>query len=287
MAVALAATLLMVPEVRTLLGLGVQSQPTTPDRPSPTLETLPLEKSEPSFPSSAPSGILPANKANTTRSDTAKPSPLPQLASTASRAAPSNSAGNPHSPAAVLPDYTTDFSDWPSAWAFYPFASWTETARASVVDDSGRALEIAGGVQWGGGNSVAIVPAFRTADATVTVQARIVEIRNDGHHSAIVARFRDTGNFYELWLNRPSQRAYLTKWTDGHYSHLQIVTLPEDDFHGWIRLALRCVGPKITATVNGHEVINVLDYTHASGTYGVMNAGGVTHFRRFSLSGTA
>lgn len=122
--------------------------------------------------------------------------------------------------------YTTNFASGMSEWAFYRFGSWSETAKWTLVDDAGLALELAGGVQWGGGNYVAVVPQTLRSDGGVSVRVKITDVRNGGHHSGVVARFENIDNFYELFLNRPSQSVNLSRWVAGQEHRLASVEVP-------------------------------------------------------------
>jgi hypothetical protein len=77
-----------------------------------------------------------------------------------------------------------------SEWAFHRFGSWSETAKWSLVNDTGIALELAGGVQWGGGNYIAVVPQTARTNGRVSVRIKIADVRNGGHHSGLSRGFR-------------------------------------------------------------------------------------------------
>lgn len=182
------------------------------------------------------------------------------------------------------PPYKTNFAYGMSEWAFHRFGSWSETAKWTLVDDAGLALQLAGGVQWGGGNYIAVVPQTSQTDGKVTVRIKIADVRNGGHHSGVVARFRDTDNFYELFLNRPSQSVNLSRWVAGQEHRLASVEVPAYVFEQWVTLELRCNGRQLVGLINGRKVLEATDGAHTQGAFGLFNAGGATRFQDFAVT---
>jgi hypothetical protein len=181
-------------------------------------------------------------------------------------------------------DYNTNFAYGMSEWAFYRFGSWSETAKWTLVNDSGIALELAGGVQWGGGNYIAVVPETRRRNGRVSARVKIADVRNDGHHSGLIARYQDIDNFYELFLNRPSGSLHLSKWVAGQEKRLASVALPMYMLKDWVHLALICDGTRIVGLIDGREVVSAVDGTHTRGAFGLFNGGGATRYQNFAVS---
>lgn len=170
-----------------------------------------------------------------------------------------------------------------ATWRTVSFGSNTENVAWSIVVDGTQVLEATGGNTAGGGNSVAYRSDFEGADFAVSSEVKIHEIFNAGHHSAIVGRFRDVGNFYELHVNRVSNTIILHKWEGGIAVNLGDRSLPPGVLDSPITLKLELVGNQLRGYLDEELLIQVLDTTHASGSAGFMNAGGTTRFDNFRV----
>ncbi len=185
-----------------------------------------------------------------------------------------DSSGTPALPQATSEDIGNSLA----SWRVDSFGSHIENVRWHLVSDS-SIVEAIGGNEFGGGNSVAYMPTVKMENGIVSGLVKVQSVFNAGHHSGLVARYRDVGNFYELFLNKPSSVIALNCWLNGKEVRLRMADLPEAWFESWIRLRLELKGAELRAYANGRMCFVVRDEVHSDGNMGLVNMGGVTQFR--------
>jgi hypothetical protein len=177
--------------------------------------------------------------------------------------------------------FMTDFAGGVSEWSTETFGSWRSTASWQLVRNGRPKWRAAGGTFKGGGNSVALVDDIRQSDVTVTTVLQVASVFNAGHHAGLVARFVNTDNYYELFVNIPDRSVYLVSVSDGIETRLASTAAGTIALATPIRLRLHCRDKLFTAFVNEQKVFSVRNDDHSWGKVGVLNAGGVTEFSYF------
>jgi hypothetical protein len=166
-----------------------------------------------------------------------------------------------------------------SAYHLLPFGSGEGTVQWNYAQDGSTVFRAAGGTSAGGGDSIAWVRTINVPDYAVSARVKVVEVRNAGHHSGIVARLGpSTIDFYELWLNVPSGSVLLSKRMATQELRLASVTLPSVVLNEWVTLKLEVRGNRLRGYVNGQLLVETTEGAFTAGTVGMTNAGSVTYF---------
>jgi hypothetical protein len=185
-------------------------------------------------------------------------------------------------PERVVP-YSTDFTRGLSGWKTEAFGSGSDTVSWDLVLNNGLRWQATGGAYDRLGESVALRDDPVASNVSVGAEITVTKTIMDGHHSGIVARFLNSDNYYELFVNRPSHRLYLSRVQSGKSTHIAIAEVRPADVEQSFRLKLECWGITLKAFLNGRVMFVVEDTANDRGQVGLINLGGVTQFSHFAV----
>ena len=117
------------------------------------------------------------------------------------------------------------------------------------------------------GDSRAVV-GTPTDDQIVTTRARLTGVNGQDRWFGVAARYVDQSNYYFLTV-RSSNTVSLRKLVNGVITVLGTVTLPVTP-NTWYDLRLDAVGNELRAFVNGTQVLQATDSSHAIGQGGIL-----------------
>jgi hypothetical protein len=161
----------------------------------------------------------------------------------------------PPPPGAIL--YQDDFEDGVAD-------GWTESGGTWTVVSDGTKVYRQGGTS---GDGISAAGDVGWTDFTVEVRAKPVGFNAGGGFVRLLARYRDTGNYYYLVL-RSTQVLELKKMVGG-----TATTLGSKSFtvttEGWHTLRLEVVGTSLKGYVNGALQLSATDSQLGSGRIGV------------------
>jgi hypothetical protein len=110
-------------------------------------------------------------------------------------------------------------------------------------------------------------PGPTVEDFTMTIDARVIGAQEAGY--AVLFRFVDGDNFYQVEVNLMDQHVALTKLVDGELIDVtDWVEAPSLVKDGVNRTVVRAVGDDLRVNINGHEVIRAKDSTFSRGLIG-------------------
>lgn len=184
--------------------------------------------------------------------------------------------------------------------ANWSFASPAGTFATNTIQygietiGSNNVLSMSGGVAHpgGGGGTLAamVAPASPHSDYVISADMHIVDFINGGSHHALLGRVQDESHHYEFTLQSETHLgnlvtvARLVRW-DGPTSLTIIaaesLAVPTGT---WVNMRAEFAGDRINAYLNDQLLMSVQDATYSSGGFGLMNAGGHTHFDNFRVT---
>jgi hypothetical protein len=187
-----------------------------------------------------------------------------------------------------------------SKWSLDIFNNWGQVVEWDLVHDGTQVWEGSGGFPppgGGGGNSVQYLTGFNAADVSVTAKVKTASIINGGSWSGIVARYTDPRHFYVLGMSADSltneDQLVIAKSDDLTTPQgwvgvdlLASTTLPQNELGLWNTLRLDVTDNHLMAYVNGDLYLNTYDSSLTSGSVGLTNAGAVTRFDNFAVTGS-
>lgn len=186
-----------------------------------------------------------------------------------------------------------------SKWSLDIYNNWGQVIEWNLVQDGTQVWEGSGGFPppWGGGgNSVQYLTGFNAADVSVTAKVKTQTIIHGANWSGIVARYTDPWHFYVLMQSGDSltnENLLVLAKSDNIVTPqgwvgiqtLASTTLPQNELGVWDTLRLDVTGDHFMAYFNGDLYLNAYDSSLTSGSVGLTNAGGVTRFDDFAVTG--
>jgi hypothetical protein len=110
-------------------------------------------------------------------------------------------------------------------------------------------------------------PGPTVEDFTMTIDARVIGAQEAGY--AVLFRFVDGDNFYQVEVNLMDRQVALTKLVDGQLIDIMDWTdAPSLVIDGVNRTVVRAVGDDIRVNINGHDVIRAQVSTFSRGLIG-------------------
>lgn len=114
----------------------------------------------------------------------------------------------------------------------------------------------------------AIIAMTPTDDQVVTARARMTAVNGQNRWIGLATRYVDASNYYYLTL-RSNNTVNLSKLVNGVVTVLATATLPVT-LNTWYDVRLDAVGNELRAVLNGVQVLQATDTSHAKGRNGMI-----------------